>query len=180
MTLKHTSPLQPSPLLIVIAALAGSRRVIGANGHLPWPPQPLDLQRFRRLTTGHALILGRKTWDIELHRQPLPERRMIVVSRQHQSWASQYPQVEWAGSLGEACALAQAEQQIFVGGGVSLFEEALPVADRWELTLFETAYDGDTFFPDYRPWLGSQFIQTAEEHHPGLRFCTFTRTRCHS
>lgn len=151
--------------------MAGRRRVIGARGRLPWPPLALDLQRFRRLTWGQTLILGRRTWDLELHRRPLPGRQMIILSRDPH-WAGRYADVDWAGSLEQAVAAATTEQ-VFVGGGAGIFAEALPLAHRLELTLIEQDYPGDTFFPDYQQFVPSRYQLVRQEIHPHLTFCTY-------
>jgi dihydrofolate reductase len=157
--------------IVVIGAMAGSRRVIGFQGRLPWPAIPVDLQRFRRLTWGQTLILGRKTWDLELGRQPLPGRKMIIVSGDPH-WAEQYGDVGWAGSLAEGIEKAPT-QQVFVGGGAGLFAEALPIAQRLELTLIEQDYPGDTFFPDWQSWIPRRYGLVHRETHPGFEFRTY-------
>jgi len=158
--------------IVVIGAMAGSRRVIGYQGRLPWPPLRVDLQRFRRLTWEQTLILGRKTWDLELQRQPLLRREMIVVSRDPR-WARDYRDVEWAGSLEVAVEKAVTDQ-VFVGGGAGLFAEALLVAQRLELTLIEQDYPGDTFFPDWQAWIPHRYCLSQVEKHLGLEFRTYS------
>ena len=125
--------------LVVAIAQNG---VIGRDGGLPWH-LPEDLRHFRRVTTGHAIIMGRKTWD-SIGR-PLPKRRSIVVSRQP---ALRLDGAEVAGSLDEALALAaQTDPEPMVIGGASMYEAALPRADRIYLTEVLEDAEGDVRFP---------------------------------
>lgn len=133
--------------LAIIVAMA-ENGVIGSQGHLPWR-LPADLQRFKRLTTGHALIMGRKTF--ESVGRPLPERRNIVMTRQADFRA---PGVQVAHSLDEALAAAQGDPEPFVAGGGEIYQLALPRADRLYLTLVHTRARGDVCFPqtDFGEW----------------------------
>ena len=127
--------------IIVAAAVDG---VIGKGNELPWRLSS-DLRRFKRLTMGHHLILGRRTWD-SISR-PLPGRRIIVVSRS----APQLPAgVEVAGSLEEALARARdrGEREAFVAGGGAIYALALPLADRLYLTRVHQSVEGDVLFPE--------------------------------
>lgn len=127
----------------LIAAIAVNG-VIGRDGRLPWHLST-DLQRFKRLTTGHTIIMGRRTW--ESIARPLPGRRTIVVTRQ-----PDYPVadgVQIATSLDEALHTAEAsgESESFIVGGAELYREALPEADRLFFTEVAAEVDGDTYFP---------------------------------
>ncbi|HEV8581434.1 MAG TPA: dihydrofolate reductase [Thermoanaerobaculia bacterium] len=128
--------------LIVAVADNG---VIGRGGGLPWHLSA-DLQRFKRLTMGHTLIVGRRTW--ESIGRALPGRRMLVVSGQPAALALP-PGVRGMGSLEEALADAAAagDEEVFVGGGAELFAAALPRADRLYLTQVHAAVAGDTRLP---------------------------------
>jgi dihydrofolate reductase len=122
--------------------------VIGRDNGLPWH-LPEDLRHFKATTTGHAILMGRRTFD-SIGR-PLPGRRTIVVTRQP-DWA--HPGCERAGSLAEAIALAGtpgpdpaiATNEIFVVGGTQLFNHALPLADRAIVTEIDIEPAGDTWF----------------------------------
>jgi dihydrofolate reductase len=127
--------------LSLIVAMA-ENRVIGARGALPWHLSS-DLRRFRALTMGHHIIMGRKTYD-SIGR-PLPGRRMIVVTRQRNFAA---PEVMFAHSLDAAIALAHSDEEAFVIGGGELYRAALDRVDRIYLTQVHAAIDGDTFFPE--------------------------------
>ncbi len=154
----------------LIAAMAANR-VIGRDNRLPWR-LPADLKRFKRLTMGHALIMGRKTF--ESIGRPLPGRSTIVVTRQT-GYAP--PGVQVAHSVQEALDLAGGEA--FIAGGAGLFQETLPVADRLYLTLIEKEFEGDTFFPDFDP-SGWRLVEE-ERHEPdaevpyGYRFQIYDR-----
>ena len=142
----------------LIAAVA-THGVIGRDGALPWH-LPADLARFKALTMGHHLIVGRRTWD-SIGRA-LPGRRMVVVSRGTPELPAE---VVRAGSLAEALALAEAagEDEAFVGGGAALFAEALPRADRLYLTRVLADVPGDVFLP---PIDEGRWREVAREHHP--------------
>lgn len=130
--------------LSLIAAVAANG-VIGSGGRLPWH-LPADLRRFRRLTRGHHLLLGRRTWDAI--GRPLPERRVVVISRRA---PRDLPGVLVARSLGEAVAAAReaGDDEAFVGGGGRIFQLALPAADRIYLTRIGASFPGDVRFPDF-------------------------------
>ena len=142
----------------VIAAVA-QNGVIGRGGGLPWH-LPADLARFKALTMGHHLIVGRRTW--ESIGRPLPGRRMVVVTRGEPALP---PEVTRAGSLAEALAVAAAagEEEAFVGGGAALFAEALPLADRLYLTRVLAEVPGDVLLPPYDE---SRWREVEREHHP--------------
>jgi dihydrofolate reductase len=127
----------------IIAAMA-ENGVIGRDGRLPWH-LAADLKRFKSLTMGHTLVMGRKTW--ESIGRPLPGRRMVVVSRQ----ADYRPEgVEVVTSLDDALAIASAagDEEVFVIGGAEIYQLALPRADRLYMTLVLADVEGDTYFPE--------------------------------
>jgi dihydrofolate reductase len=135
-----------SMTLTLIAAVA-ENGVIGRGGELPWRLSA-DLRRFRELTMGRAVIMGRRTW--ESIGRPLPGRRMIVVTRRPGYRAEG---AATAGSLAEAQRLAGegargAEGAAFVIGGGEVYRQALALADRLELTRVHAAVEGDAFFPE--------------------------------
>ncbi len=144
--------------LSLIAAVARNG-VIGKEGGLPWR-LPADLKRFKAVTTGHAVIMGRRTWE-EI-RRPLPGRRNIVLSRDPAFLA---PGAEVVPDLAEALARARASQddEGFVIGGAQLYAAALPLVDRLHLTRLDYDAEGDTLFP---PLDLSPFRLVSEERHP--------------
>ncbi|MEB3357417.1 MAG: dihydrofolate reductase [Synechococcales bacterium] len=174
--------MNPVPEIILIAALAEGNRVIGDRGQIPWH-LPADLKRFRQLTTGHPVIMGRHTWEQSLNRRVLPQRWNVVVSSTLS--ASDCPdlssqtggdsQTRWdlVRSLPAAFVLVQHEPQIYIIGGASIYEQTFHLAHRLELTIVEGHYEGDAVFPDYRPLIGQRFQQVGCDRHPGLRFETY-------
>jgi dihydrofolate reductase len=127
-------------------------RVIGRGNRLPWH-LPSDLRRFKRLTMGHTIVMGRKTY--ESIGRPLPGRRMVVLTRQPDFAAPDGVVV--AHALREA--LGRNEDEIFIVGGADLFAQTLPLARKLYLTLVEAEIEGDTYFPE---WDGSQWTLVAE------------------
>lgn len=152
-------------MLSLIAAMS-ENRVIGRDGDLPWH-LPADLKHFKDTTRGHAVIMGRKTFE-SLDR-PLPDRTNIVITRN--------PDYEIGGvivtrSLDDAIAAARSEttssddgseQEIFVLGGEEVFRRALCRADRIYLTIVRAELEGDTHFPEFDP---AEWQVVSESHHP--------------
>jgi dihydrofolate reductase len=142
--------------LSAIVAMAANR-CIGKDNALPWR-LPADLKRFKQLTLGHTLILGRKTY--ESIGRPLPGRKTIVVTRQR-DYAPEGVRV--AHSLEQALELARGEDEVFIAGGADLYRQSLEQVRRLYLTRLEREYAGDTFFPELDL---SHWRLLAEEHHP--------------
>lgn len=156
----------------LIAAVAANR-TIGKDGQLPWH-LPADLRHFRRLTWGHAVIMGRRTF--ESMGKPLPGRTNIVVSRSGFS----HPGVQVASSVEEALALVAGDEEVFVAGGAGIYRAALPLADRLYLTEIDRDFEGDTCFPsfDRSAW---RVVESAEQPPTDrvpfvLRFRTYERS----
>lgn len=135
--------------ITLIAAMARNR-TIGAGNRLPWHLSE-DLRRFRRLTTGHVLVLGRRTFE-SIGSRPLIGRTLVVVSR---NGIEPQKGVEPAASVEEALAkatrIAEAGgcDEVFVAGGAEIYRQTLPVADRLQLTIIEEEFPGDAYFPEY-------------------------------
>lgn len=123
-------------------------RVIGIENRLPWH-MPADLKRFKSLTSGHSIIMGRKTF--ESFPRPLPNRRHIIVTRDAGYRAAG---CEVVHSIDAALACAAGEDEVFVIGGASLYAQTLPRADRLYVTLLHTRIEGDASFPsfDWEVW----------------------------
>ncbi len=159
------------PRLVLVAALDRNRAIGRANA-LPWRIAA-DLARFKRLTLGHPVVMGRKTYD-SIGR-PLPGRTNIVITRDR---SLAIPGCVVVGSLDEAIAAAGAADEIFVIGGGEIYALALPRADRLELTEVETAIEGDAWFPE---WDRAGFREVARERHvdaaSGLAFSFVTYER---
>lgn len=140
----------------LVAAVARGG-VIGRDGDIPWH-LPEDVARFKELTTGHAVVMGRKTWESIPERfRPLPGRRNVVVTR-NPSWAAEG--AERTESVEEALRMLASEREVFVIGGAEIYAAALPHADALELTEIDAAVEGDTFFP---PWNRGAFEEVARE-----------------
>lgn len=150
------------PPLVAVAAVA-ENGVIGRDNDLPWRLRT-DLRRFRAITMGKPLIVGRRNWD-SIGR-PLPGRDIVVLTRRR-GFAPAGVQV--ARDWDEACALAAASaarsgaEEIIVGGGAEIYRLAMPALVRLRLTLVHARPDGDVHFPPYDP---SAFRETFRESHP--------------
>lgn len=144
------------PRVSLIAALA-ENRVIGRDNRLPWR-LPADLRRFKRLTLGKPILMGRKTW--ESLPGLLPERRHIVLTR---DLAYQAPGCVLAHSLDDALAAAGEAPELMVIGGAELYRQLLPRADRLYLTLVRAEIPGDALFP---PWDPAQWSTLGREDWP--------------
>lgn len=162
------------PEIVLIAALAEENRVIGRDGALPWHI-PEDMKRFRRLTTGHALLVGRRTFEsvVDQFGGPLPERRMAVLTSRGR--LPGHPGVEAYTSVEDALEALAGEEIVFVGGGETVFRQLLPAADRLELTLVEGEHEGDTFFPPWEHLVDDAFRVVEEKQGEGFRFLTLER-----
>ena len=148
-------------------------RVIGRDNTLPWRLSA-DLKRFKQLTLGHTLVMGRKTY--ESIGRPLPGRRMVVITRQP---GFRPEGVQVVHSLEEALAAAPAdEQELFIGGGAEIYRQAMPLTDRLYLTVIEREVEGDAYFPelDLSRWqlVDEEAHLGAEEPLP-YRFLTYDR-----
>jgi dihydrofolate reductase len=157
-------PVAGGTTRIYLVAAVAKNGVIGAGGKLPWH-LPEDLKHFRKLTLGHPVIMGRRTW--ESLGKPLPGRENIVVTRRA---GFEAPGASVAASLAAAIALCAGEPVAFVIGGAELYAAALPLADGLVLTEIGRDYAGDTVFPawDRDAWR----VMQRESHTSadGLRF----------
>jgi len=143
------------PNVALIAAVAANR-IIGAGNRIPWRLAD-DLRRFRALTVGHAVLMGRKTWE-SLPRA-LPDRQNIVVTRQR-GYAAESAEI--AGSVDEALALVRLPEPVFCIGGGELYRAALPHAATLHLTEIARDFDGDAKFPSFAD---GDWRETAREPH---------------
>lgn len=130
-------------MISIIVAVAANG-VIGDRNSLLWHISE-DLKHFKALTTGHPVVMGRKTFE-SLGR-PLPNRTNVVITRQRIA----IPGCRVVHSLAEALALFASDEEVFVIGGAQIYAEALPLAGRLYLTRVERAYEGDTRFPEWNP-----------------------------
>ena len=144
---------------LILIAVVGQNRAIGKNNQLLWQ-LPEDMAHFKATTAGHAVLMGRKTWDSLPPRfRPLPGRRNLVLTRQADF---QPTGVEVAASLPAALALAGSGEALFVIGGADIYTQCLPLAERLMLTEVEDAPEADAFFPHFSP---SEWRQVEREPH---------------
>ena len=139
--------------MISIIVAMGKNREIGKKNGLLWHI-PEELKHFKQLTTGHPIIMGRKTY--ESIGRPLPGRTNIIITRHSISGMEQGApkprNLLWVNSLAQALKLAKKQpggEEIFIIGGGQIFEQAIKIADKLYLTIIEKEFKGDTFFPDY-------------------------------
>jgi dihydrofolate reductase len=141
--------------LLTIIVATDAQRGIGIDNALPWK-LPEDMAHFKRLTTGHAIIMGRKTYD-SIGR-PLPNRRNIVITR-NAGWRAEG--VETVHSLEAARALVAAEAEAFIIGGAQVYAEALAMADQLIVTEIAQSFECDAFFPP----LGAEWQEMERQAH---------------
>jgi dihydrofolate reductase len=151
------------PRIYLVAAVAANG-VIGAGGRIPWH-LPEDLKHFRSLTLGHAVIMGRRTW--ESLGKPLPGRENIVVTRRP---GYEAPGACVAASLEAALALCRGEPVVFVIGGAELYAAALPLAHGLVLTEIQRDYEGDVRFPEWDRACWRETQRKPQTGADGLRF----------
>lgn len=154
--------------MVAIIVAYSQNRIIGQKGGIPWRI-PGEQVRFRKLTFGQAVVMGRRTYEEIGH--PLPGRMNFVVSTTRNFDAENCQTVV---SLDEAIALA-GERDLYVSGGVKLYEEALRLAEKLYVTEIHRDVAGDTFFPEFDETL---FDKTLESYHPGelpYTYVTYTR-----
>jgi dihydrofolate reductase len=159
----------PKVPVVIVAALSKKSRAIGYENKLLWHI-PEDLKRFKALTQGHPIIMGRKTFEsiVEILGKPLPGRINIVVTR-NPDYA--VPGAETAGSLEAAFAIAERENptEIHIGGGAEIYNAAMPYVSRMHLTLIENEAVADSFFPEFE----DTFVETerhGKQEHDGISF----------
>lgn len=155
----------------IIAAVAENRAIGYQNKLLYWLPN--DLKRFKQLTTGHTIIMGRKTFE-SLPKGALPNRRNVVLSRS----VTEIPSCEVFRSLDEALAHCADDEEIYVIGGASVYEQAMEKADRLCLTeIADTPSTADAFFPSYEGWkqIKREVHQKDERHAYDYVFADYVR-----
>lgn len=159
-------------MLSIIVAIA-QNGVIGDNNSLLWHIKE-DMRFFRTTTSGHAVIMGRKTFE-SLGSKPLPKRTNIVITRSD----SEFEGALTAHSLSEAVAMAGGDDEVFIIGGAQIYAQALDVADRMYITLVEHDYEGDTSFPeiDFSKWelIGEERFERGETFEYPFSFRTYRR-----
>jgi dihydrofolate reductase len=162
-------------MTVTIVAAIAANGVIGREGRLPWR-LPADLRHFRRLTLGHVVVMGRRTYESIGH--PLPGRTVVVVSRSLTNLPgtaddSQPAAVYTADSVEAAVALAlEIDEEVFVVGGAQVYAAALDIADQMVLTLLDARPNGDTWFPEV-DW--TRWREAERQLSDGLAFVTYER-----
>lgn len=160
--------------LSLIAAVAENGAIGYENKLIYWLPN--DLKRFKTLTTGNTIIMGRRTFE-SLPKGALPNRRNIVLSRTGKT--EDFPGCDHYHSLEEALQHCNADEEIYIIGGNSVYQEAMPLADRLCLTLIHDTPDkADTFFPDFSEgWeeCEREDHDIDEKHHQRYSFVDFIR-----
>mgnify|MGYP001595361560 FL=1 len=148
---------------IAIIAAIGQNRELGLQGKLPWRI-PDDMQRFKTLTMGHPVIMGRKTWEsIPEKFRPLPGRTNIVVTRQAAYEAKRAVVATSLEDAHAAAAWASGGDTTFIIGGGEIYREALPLTERLYLTLVDAAAEADTFFPPYEDTFTKKISEESRE-----------------
>ena len=173
-------------MITIIAAVARNRAIGFNNKLLYWLPN--DLKRFKALTTGHTIIMGRKTFE-SLPKGALPNRRNVVLSRTLLSSSQEelgvagkesLPGCEVFPTLDAALQSCRPDEDIYIIGGASVYQQAMPLADRLCLTeVDDTPAEADAFFPDYSDWQPTAIERHApdERHAFPYAFVDYVRIR---
>lgn len=169
---KHSSQtwIRDTVEKIIVAAVA-ENRVIGRDGDIPWH-YPEDLRRFKEKTTGHSVIMGRKTYfSLPEDYRPLPDRKNIVLSRSDPDLPEN---VEVAENLDEAWDIASKHEsgKTFVIGGSGVYSQTLEQVDRMMLTRIHRSYEGDTYFPE---WDQENWREVARKDRGEISFVDYVR-----
>ena len=159
-----------NPRISIVVAISRNRRAIGKNDKLLWHI-PEDMRRFKELTTGHPVIMGRKTFEsiVGYLGKPLPGRDNIVITRNPEY---QYEGATVVPSLEAAIEKARKldTEEIHIGGGAEIYKLALPFVDRLYLTRIDGEPDADTFFPEYENEFARIIGKPEKRDHNGLEF----------
>lgn len=161
--------------VIIIAALS-ENNVIGKDNKLPWHI-PEDLKRFKKLTSGSPVIMGRKTFEsiLDFLKKPLPDRVNIIITRNknYEYKGINNHDVKLVSSIKDAIKEAEKySEKVFVIGGAQIYKLAMPFATDMELTLVHKEVEGDTFFPKFDK---SEWGTKEKEDHDGYSFVSYTK-----
>ncbi|WP_316785334.1 dihydrofolate reductase [Pedobacter frigiditerrae] len=141
--------------LSIVVAIS-ENKAIGKDNQLLWH-LPADLKHFKEITSGHTIIMGRKTYD-SIGR-PLPNRRNIVITRKADL---QIENVEVVNSLEEAISLCKNEEEVFIIGGAEIYKNSISLSNRIYLTTVHKEYEADVFFPKIN---ADEWVETYQEYH---------------
>lgn len=166
----------PDDLTMALIVAVAENRVIGNAGQMPWH-YPADLQHFKETTTGHPVIMGRRTYEsiVDAIGEPLPERVTVVLSRSDLELPERAVLANGLQEAIEKAAAAAADldvETVYVAGGGTIYEAFLPVADRMLLTEVPETVEGDTRFPDFDD---ESWTETSREERDDLSFVTYER-----
>jgi dihydrofolate reductase len=142
-------------MIISIVVAIAENHAIGKDNKLLWH-LPNDLKHFKTITSGHTVIMGRKTYDSV--GKPLPNRRNIIITRQHIEIAG----CEVVNSLEEAVALCKTEGEVFIVGGAEIYRQAMAITNKIYLTIVHRSFEGDTYFPKIEE---NVWVETEREDH---------------
>lgn len=148
-------------MMLTLIAAIDQKHTLGADNDLIWN-LPDDMKHFVRSTKGHAVIMGRKTFE-SINSKPLPKRHNVVITRQ-EGYSSEYESVSIVNSLEEALELVKEDDQPFCVGGAQIYKLALPHAQRLEITHIHHSFEGgDAYFPEIN---SEEWKVVNEEYHP--------------
>jgi dihydrofolate reductase len=156
---------------VTLVAAVAANGVIGADGEMPWY-YPEDLQHFKRITVGHPVVMGRTTYESIVARlgEPLPDRLNVVLSSQDLDLPEG---AVLASSVDEALSLAaDHDEEVYVVGGATVYEQLLDCADRLVLTEIHETHEGDTHFPE---WDHEAWVEVDRDDREALSFVTYER-----
>ncbi|MFB6090014.1 MAG: dihydrofolate reductase [Halobellus sp.] len=161
---------------VVLIAAVAANRVIGRDGEMPWH-LPADLRHFKRTTTGHPVIVGRRTYEtvVEALGEPFPDRTSVVLTSQSldlPDGAIVANSIEEALDLAREDAAERGVDAIYVAGGGRVYEQFLPLANRLVLTELAEPHDGDTRFPAWDP---EEWREVDREERDDFAFVTYER-----
>lgn len=135
---------------------------------MPWRISE-DLKRFKTLTTGHTVLMGRKTF--ESLGKPLPNRRNVVLSSKHLKGVENYR------SANEALRAVTSDDRVYIIGGGEVFKQFLPLVEEMYLTIIDGEYEGDAFFPEYEHLIGTEFTIVSKIDRDGYSFVDYVRKK---
>jgi dihydrofolate reductase len=144
-------------MIVTIVVAISENHVIGKDNKLLWH-MPTDLKHFKEITTGHTVIMGRKTY--ESVGKPLPNRRNIIITRQNITIEG----CEVVNSIETALSLCKDEAEVFIVGGAEIYKEAISLTDRIYLTIIHKEFEGDSFFPEINEQEWKEVFR--EDHQP--------------
>ena len=161
-------------MIVSIIAAIGKHREIGYKNNLLWHI-PEDLKRFKKITSGHTVIMGRKTFE-SINCKPLPNRKNIVITSQKGFYAEG---AEIVHSVKVAMEQARKDGEIFILGGATVYEQCLPFADRIYLTIVKKEYKADTYFPQYDhiSWETTEQSEIKKDPDSGIEYYFLTLAR---